>query len=175
MPRARPNQPVPGAKGTTLDLLRDEGVTKDPLRPSRKTPIPDAWTGLIQDPSTYLTVTQLAQQLGVLPNQVVRFCHKWYGELPDSRKVKGQGYRIHPYMLRVARVWRQTLDPQVREVVRKALQESPKDYVVVVANRGSTHYSVIEAMRRIESLLPTAMRSSEPVSVFYCGPTKETK
>lgn len=167
------HRPHPDAKGTTLDLLRDRGVTKDPLSRRRLTTRPDAWTGPLQDPSEYLTTQQLADSLNLSPSQVVRWCHRWYGVLPESRKVKGQGYRIHPSYIRVARAWLQTEDTVVREAARKALAESPRDFVVVVANRGSTHYSVIEAMRRVESILPVASRSREPVSVMYVGPDQE--
>lgn len=166
---AKPKGPI---KGTTLDLRRDRGVVADPLARRRATPTPDAWTGIIQDPSTYLTTQQLADEMNLSPGQVVRWCHRWYGELPASRKVKGQGYRIHPYMRNVARAWMQTEDTEVREAARKALAEGPKDFVVVVAKRGSTHYSVIEALRRVEQVLPHAQRSREPVSVLYVGPTQ---
>lgn len=169
MPRAKPDQPAPGSKGTTLDMLRDEGVLRDPLKSRRHTPTPDAWTGLDQDRSTYYTTTQFAEIMGVQVPQVVRWCQRWYGSLPPTRGTKGQGYRIHPYMVKVARAWKQTEDPIVREAARAALVEAPRNYVVVVANRGSTHYSVIEAMRRVEILLTSATEHSKPVTVLYVG------
>jgi len=173
MPRVNPSQPVPGSKGTTLDSLRDRGVHTDPLRPTRKTPNPDAWSGLLQDKSEYLTTHELAQELGVSASQIGRWCHRWYGELPANRRGRGQGYRIHPHYRTVARAWMQTEDVVVREAVRKALAESPRNFVVVVANRASTHHTVLEAMRRVQNLLPKAANASEPVTILYVGPRQE--
>jgi len=141
------------------------------------TPRPDAFTGMVQDSATFYTTYQLAKLLRMSPAQVQRWCRTWFGELPPARKTgKGMGYRIPREYLRVARGWMQSQDPKLREVVRKALIEQPgRDYVVVVGNLGSTHYTYLEAMSRLESVLPRLPNSQHVVSVIYVGPTTRNR
>lgn len=138
------------------------------------TPRPDAFTGVVQDQRTFFTTYQFAKLLRMSPAQVQRWCRTWFGELPPARQTgKGMGYRIPREYLRVARGWMQSQDPRLRETMRKAIVDAPnRDYVVVVGNLGSTHYTYLEAMARLESVLPRLPQKSQVVSLIYVGPTQ---
>lgn len=85
------------------------------------------------------------------------------------------GYRIHPAMRRVARGWLQTQDRWEREAVRTALTEAPRDWVVVVGKRATTHYTADQALEGIRKGIlsggPTLRRL--PISLLYVGEAKE--
>lgn len=151
----------------------------DPLEnyvsPDRQTPRPDAYTGILQDESTYLTTFQLAKELNMHPEQVHRYCLRWFGKLPPTRRGKGQGYRIPLNYRYVARGWLQTQDPEIREAMRAALSKDPKNFVVVVAGRASTHYTVHEAMERVGQVLESASRGPNITSVIYVGPKQRKR
>lgn len=142
--------------------------SSDPLS-YRRTPVPDAWTHPDQDRSTYLTTEQVAKLLGdVSAEQVHRWCRRWFGPLPRGRRGKGLGYRLPLEYERVARVWRKVEDVQVREVAKRALLANPRNWVVVVGNVGSTHYSAIEAANRVEQVTKLAEQSG---AAIYVVPT----
>lgn len=118
----------------------------------------------------YLTTGQLAKELdNQYPETVFRWCRKWFGNLPPGRRGAGLGYRIPLEYKRVGRAWLMTEDTHLREVVRRAIVDSPKDWVVVVANVGSTHYSVAEAVGRAESIAHSSTYRNHVISILYVG------
>lgn len=164
--------------GKALDIndLEPVGDPAGQFRPDVHTPRRDAYTGAVQDRDTYFTTEQLAKDLRLNYRQVYRWCQQWYGPLPPSRHGKGMGYRLHPVMRRVARGWLQTQDPWMREAIRAALTESPRDWVVVVGKTASTHYTAEHAMdetkRGILAGGPTLRRL--PITILYVGEPRET-
>lgn len=154
-------------RGPTGNLSDDP---REFVSPDRQTPIPDAYTGIFQPPETYFTTYQLAKRLKMYPEQVHRYCKKWFGQLPPLRTGKGQGYRIPPEYELVARGWLQTQDPELRSAMKDALIKEPRNFVVVVAGRASTHYTDHEAMERVAQVLSDAAKRSKIVSVIYVGP-----
>lgn len=146
------------------------GTTSVP--PSRLTPNPDAYQGAGQDPSTFLTTYQLADELGVYPEQIQRWCKSWFGKLPPGRAHKGEGYRIPLEYRYVARCWRQLQERDAREAARNALVADPREWLVVVARKASTHYTAAEAMRRVETLARIAEQFQRPIHVAYVGPDR---
>lgn len=144
----------------------------------------DAWTGVHQDPTTYLTTQQLAADLGawatnlddghkiLYTESIYRWCKKWFGQLPEGRSGPGMGYRIPLNYRYVARVWYLTEHPETRATATAAILadgENPKSWVVVVANLGSTHYTVAEVAGRVHALLPMARQRNRMVHAFYVG------
>lgn len=123
----------------------------------------------VDDGTPYLTTNQLAKELGMFPETVWRYCVQWFGKLPKGRTGAKMGYRIPLEYRAVAKVWLQTRDPLVREAARRALVVDPKNFVVVVANIGSTHYSVPEVVGRMESLLGSSAYRQSQISVLYVG------
>jgi hypothetical protein len=61
-----------------------------------------------------------------------------------------------------------TQDEQVREAAKVALVESPKDWVVVVADQGSTCYSEGEVIDRITSIL-SGDRTVNRITILHVG------
>lgn len=159
-------------RGPTGNLADDP---RDFISPDRQTPIPDAYTGILQPSETYYTTYQLAKRLKMYPEQVHRYCKQWFGKLPPTRRGKGQGYRIPPHYELVARGWLQTRDPELRRAMKEALVKEPRNFVVVVAGRASTHYTGHEAMERVAQVLDIAENNSEIVSVIYVGPKQGRK
>lgn len=133
------------------------------------TPTPDAFATVIQDPDTYYTTTQLAKILRRDQKLIHRWCQRWYGALPRHRRGRGMGYRIHLDMLRVARGWLQTEDELVRGAIKRALLEESRDWVVVVGEEASTHYTPGEAQQRVSQFLLTARNKPQVISVMYVG------
>lgn len=136
----------------------------------------DAYRGLQQDPSEYLTTEQLATELGVDRTTVHKWCRGWFGRLPQGRIGAGLGYRIpHEYGV-IARAWVQTHDAEARQAIELALRSDPeashKKFLVQVANLVSSHYSVDEAMERAGSLVDRARAVSKPVHIYYVGRRK---
>lgn len=124
----------------------------------------------VDDGVPYLTTHQLAKELDMYPETLFRYCrHKWFGPLPAGRSGAKMGYRIPLEYRRVARVHQQTEDLRLREVARRALVVDPKKFVVVVANIGSTHYSVPEVVGRMESLLASDAYRQDLISVIDTG------
>jgi hypothetical protein len=115
----------------------------------------------------------MSKELGIDYQTVHRWCQRWYGQLPPARRGKGMGYRIHPFMVKVARGWLQTQDMEIREAIFRAIEKSPRDWVVVVGNLGSGHYTAAEAQGRVAQVLELAMRKKQPISVLYVGDPKE--
>lgn len=150
----------------------------------------DAWTGPNQDPKTYLTTAQLADNLTrwasnrdrgrklAHPETIYRWCRKWFGQLPEGRKGLHMGYRIPHVYKYVARLWWCVEDAQVREVGTRAILEdsgtTPKSWVVVVADYGSTHYTGAQVADRVHSLLAVSEQRQTPIHVFYVGDKKRT-
>lgn len=163
--------------GEALDIsdLEPVGSPVGQFRPDVHTPRRDAYVAPVQDSRTYFTTEQLAKSLGVDYRQVHRWCAQWYGPLPPARRGRGMGYRIHPAMRRVARGWLQTQDRWEREAVRTALTEAPRDWVVVVGKRATTHYTADQALEGIRKGIlsggPTLRRL--PISLLYVGEAKE--
>lgn len=144
----------------------------------------DGWTGMRQDPSTYLTTTQLAKDLEnwatlnrkkpvfVYPESMYRWCKQWFGKLPEGRTGPSMGYRIPVAYKYVARVWHQTEDPQIRQAATAAIlaeQGNVKPWVVTVANLGSTHYTVHEVANRVHALTAMARRNNHMIHALYVG------
>lgn len=123
----------------------------------------------VQDGVPYLTTHELGKELGMYPETLFRWCVKWFGKLPAGRAGAKMGYRIPLEYRRVARVWLQTEDPRLREAARRALVADPRPFVVVVANLGSTHYSVPEVVGRVESLQRSDAFRHEIISVIFTG------
>lgn len=117
----------------------------------------------------YLTTHDLAKMYGMHPETVFRWCRRWFGNLPKGRAGAKMGYRIPLEYELVARAWLMTEDPQLREVVRRAIVTDPKDWVVVVANIGSTHYSDREVVGRVESLTSSPTYRHHALSIFHVG------
>jgi hypothetical protein len=152
-----------------LDIV---DVAGDPnFKPDLHTPRRDAFVSVVQDRVShpYLTTTEFAREMGVSDKQVHRWCARWYGPLPPLRKGKSMGYRIHPYMVRVARGWLQTEDRWIREALRTVLAREPRDWVVVVGSSGVTYYTAAEALQGVNQLLPRVAGNKQPVSVLYVG------
>lgn len=159
------------SKSEPLDHVEAFGPVRVKPGTDLLTPTPDAFTRMVQDPSTYYTTWQLGKMLKMAPGQVHRWCVSWFGQLPPARQTgKGMGYRIPLEYLRVARSWTQTKDPKLRKALREAIVAQPgRDYVVVVGNQGTTHYTYPEAMARLDSVLPRLPRESHVVSVMFVG------
>lgn len=118
---------------------------------------------------TYLTTHELAKELAMYPETLYRWCVKWFGNLPAGRTGGKMGYRIPLEYRLVAKVWLRTEDARIREVARRALLESPRDFVVVVDNIGSTHYSVSEAVNRVESLSKSPTFRGSVITLLFVG------
>lgn len=121
----------------------------------------------------YTTTDALAKELSMYRETVYRWCFRWFGPLPEGRTGAKMGYRIPLEYLAVGRAWLQTEDPRLREVLRRAIVASPRNWVVVVANLGSTHYSVAEVVGRVESLTKHSTYRGQVVSVVYVGDPNE--
>lgn len=117
----------------------------------------------------YLTTDQLAKELDMYRETVYRWCSKWFGDLPKGRTGAKMGYRIPQEYLKVGRAWLQTEDPRLREVLRRAIVAAPRNWVVAVANVGSTHYSDAEVVGRVESLTKHSTYRGQTISVIYVG------
>jgi hypothetical protein len=165
------------SKSEPLDHTEVFGPVRVQVGSDLLTPTPDAFTGMVQDPSTYFTTWQVGKALKMAPGQVHRWCRQWFGQLPPARQTgKGMGYRIPKEYMRVARGWKQSQDPKLREALREAIVKQPgRDYVVVVGNQGTTHYTYPEAMARLDSVLPRLPRQEHVVSVIYVGPTNRKR
>lgn len=118
---------------------------------------------------TYLTTHELAKEFKQYPETVFRWCRKWFGHLPQGRQGGKNGYRIPLEYRLVVRAWLQTEDVRVREVARRAILDSPKDFVIVVDKVGSTHYSVFEAVERVQALLTHSTFRNHVISLLYVG------
>lgn len=123
----------------------------------------------VDDGEPYLTTHQLAKELGMYPETLFRWCVKWFGPLPAGRRGAKMGYRIPLEYRLVARAWLQTENPYLREICRRALVDSPKNFVVVVANLGSTHYSASEVVGRVDSLLKSSAYGTHLISIIGVG------
>lgn len=117
----------------------------------------------------YLTTHQLAAELDLYPETVFRWCRKWFPQLPRGRAGAGMGYRIPLEYRMVARAWLQTEDPALREVIRRAIVAEPKNWVVVVDNVGSTHYTDREVVGRMETLVKHPTFRGHIISTMYVG------
>lgn len=147
---------------------------------------PDAWAGTFQPKDTYLSTVELAARLrawagthaigsansDIVYQTVHNWCRRdWFGPLPPERKGRSHGYRIPPHYEYVGRVWMLTQDEHVREVAQQLITpESARDWLVVVANVGSLHYSQEETEQRIAAVLRQVLLRSAPLHVLYIGP-----
>lgn len=160
--------------GQALDIndLEPVGDPAGQFRPDVHTPRRDAYEKALQDPATYITTYQLADDLGMHYRQIYRWCQRWYGPLPPARQGgKGMGYRIHPVMRRVARGWLQTEDPVAREAIRAALMKWPRDWVVAIGNRATTHYTAQEALQAARDGISSGRATLQrlPTSILFVG------
>lgn len=151
------------------------GESRGAKRPGLLTPRPDAFDTVIQDKATYLTTSQMAKILRREPKLIHRWCQRWYGPLPPARRGRDMGYRIPLNMLRVARGWLQTEDEWIRESLRAALIAEPRDWVVAVGKRATSHYTAAEALERVAQIASQSRNNPEVISVLYVGepPTGE--
>jgi len=117
----------------------------------------------------YLTTYQLAAELGMYPETLFRWCRKWFGELPRGRAGAGMGYRIPEEYRMVARLWLSVEDPRVREVGRRAIITDPKEFLVVVANVGTTHYTDREVVGRVDTLTKHSTFRGQIISIMHVG------
>jgi hypothetical protein len=159
-----------------IDIKDIDGVDNSPgrgLRPGLSTPIPDAFTSIIQAKRTYYTTRQFAQKLRIPDKKVHRWCQLWYGHLPIARTSgKSMGYRIHPFMLRAARGWLQTKDPWVREGIVTAVRragEEERDWVVVVGKTATAHYTAMEALEAARKVVSAPRNKPTTITVLYVG------
>lgn len=151
---------------------------------------PDAWRGFSQPRDSYLTTYDLRDDLQewattYMPRSkqfpgdaaIYRWCARdWFGPLPPTRKAgRSNGYRIPLEYRYVARLWHVVEDPRVRAAGLDAILESPKSWLVVVANVGSTHYTQADTMDRIGKVLHRAEDSKLPITVTHIGPMTPEK
>lgn len=129
----------------------------------------DAWVSINQPRDSYLTTTELAKELSLWQEQVKRWCKQWFGDLPPGRRGPGLGYRIPLNYRYVARAWVQVPDHKIREQLAKVLSKDPKDWVVVVGNMASTHYTDSEVVSRVNQLLVTARQRNLAITLVYVG------
>lgn len=122
-----------------------------------------------QPRDTYLTTTELANELGLWQEQVKRWCRSWFGKLDEGRRGPRMGYRIPLAYRYVARAWMQVEEPEVRRSLERVLAAEPKDWVVLVGKVGSTHYTLGEALTRLGQVVPVAQQQTVPVYCLYVG------
>lgn len=123
----------------------------------------DAFTGLNQDPSTYITTEQLAREVGVTYYTVRRWCQWWFGELPPGRIGKGLGYRIPFKHRHVAHGWVQSKDHDIRKIMERVLLANPNPWLVVAGKRGETFDTYQQVLHQVEHVL----KSKETVHIYY--------
>jgi hypothetical protein len=162
------------------------------LDPSLCTSIrPDAFRAAVQPKDSYLTTTELAEDLarwagGVqgsrLPRtkknpydtQVYRWCRRdWFGALPPGRNGRGLGYRIPLRFRYVARLWQLTEDLDTRRLGLKALTDEDVDvrpWLVMVGRFVSTHYTEAEALAKVEMILTEVKNQQSVLKVLHVGP-----
>lgn len=162
------------------------------LDPSLRTSIrPDAFRAAVQPRDSYLTTTELAEDLALwargvegsrLPRtkknpydtQVYRWCRRdWFGALPPGRNGRGLGYRIPLRYRYVARLWQLTEDPDTRRLGLKALVDEEVDvrpWLVMVGRFVSTHHTQMEALFRVEAVLAEVQNQQSVLKVLHVGP-----
>lgn len=161
------------------------------LDPSLLTSIrPDAFRSAVQPKDSYLTTTELAEDLAMwagqqgsrLPRtkknpydtQVYRWCRRdWFGALPSGRNGRGLGYRIPLRYRYVARLWQLTEDLDTRRLGLKALVDDDfpvRPWLVMVGKFVSTHYTEAEALARVEGLITEARTQQSVLKVLFVGP-----
>jgi AraC-like DNA-binding protein len=123
----------------------------------------------------YLTTYELAAELSMYPETLFRWCKKWFGVLPRGRAGAGMGYRIPLEYRMVARLWLRSEDNRLREVGRRAIITDPKDWVVVVDNIGTTHYTDREAVGRMDTLTKHPTFRGQVISTMYVGDPNKTE
>lgn len=158
--------------GEPLDISTVDGPMSPGVpylrNPGLYTPTPDAFTSIIQDKGSYYTTRQFAVLMGLSDKMVHRWCQRWYGSLPVARQGKSMGYRIHPFMVRVARGWLTTEDKWMRAAILDAMRASARDWVVIVGKRATTHYTAEEALEAVRKVL-MAKGNKPSISVLYVG------
>lgn len=157
------------------DLARAEGRGRGGRTSPLHTPVPDAFQSVVQPKASYFTTGQFAKKTGVSDKTVHRWCQQWYGALPAARVDGGRtmGYRIHPFMVRVARGWLQTQDRAQRDSILRALREASRPWVVLVGRRATTHYTVDEALEVVRKTVSRAPQINRAVTVLYVGDPAE--
>ena len=149
---------------------------------------PDAYQARVQPKDTFLTTTELAEDLTVWANQpgtslpstkrhpheahVYRWCRRdWFGALPEGRQGRGLGYRIPPKFRYIARLWLLTEDLPTRRLGLRAFTEGDaRPWLLMVGKHVSTHYTEAEALNRISSVLLEAKNTQSVLKVLYVGP-----
>lgn len=157
------------------DIVRAEGKESRLIGSALHTPYPDAFQSVVQPKASYFTTGQFARHLGISDKTVHRWCQQWYGQLPAERVDGGKvmGYRIHPFMVRVARGWLQTRDRTKRDSILRALREASRPWVVLVGRRATTHYTVDEALEVVRKTTSRAPQTNRAVTVLYVGDPAE--
>jgi hypothetical protein len=169
-PKVQPERVQPGELRAFTDDSHNPSIKADKRRASGQEPARDAYLAAVQDRSTYLTTNELAKMINCWPEQVYRWCVKWFGTLPGGRKGRSMGYRIPPVYLYVARAFQQVEDPGERKLLQEVITADPKNFVLLVGKTGSTHYSAKEVVERLDSILPLVRQQKLPVRVLYVGP-----
>lgn len=152
-------------------MSKTERQTK-PLRRTNGTVDKRGVRYAVPESEPILTTQEISKTLNLHQETVWRWCRRWFGQLPKGRTGRDMGYRIPPIYMKVARVWSRTQDETTREVARKALVDDGegKNFVVVVGNVGSTHYTGEQVVERLSSILTTVSPSSiGSLHVFYVG------
>jgi hypothetical protein len=135
---------------------------------------PDAWTEPEQPPETYFTTYQLAKKLKVSPRLIISWAQKWFPGVQHVERTgvksaggKLRGYRIPLIYEQIGRGWLQEENPMIREVIKKALSESPGDYVICVGNRGATCYT----HQQVAGIIAIALvkMPGKPIRIYYVG------
>ena len=155
--RQHESQPTPPPVERTLDWWRDERGVR-----------------YVAGDVPHLTTWGLAKELDMYHETVYRWAKKWFGPLPEGRPATSNaGYRIPVEYRLVARLWLQTEDHRIREVGRRAIVTDPKNWLVVVDNIGSTHYSGGEAGERVLQLLREPTFKGRIISTVFVGDPTE--
>lgn len=119
----------------------------------------------------FTTTWEIGDEVRSYPETVNKWCKLWFGKLPPGRAGgKRRGYRIPIEYRFVAKAWKQIEEPRQRELVRWALVDDLKDYVVLCGNTASCHYTAGEVEDRLQQLLGNAMMSRQLIVVVYVGP-----
>jgi hypothetical protein len=113
------------------------------------------------------TSYELAEYLDQIPQTVIRWCRKWFGDLDKGFNVgRRQGYEIPWQYVYVGRLYLRTQHDPLRQLVRPVLLASPKDWVAVVDGVAQTCYTRDEAVEKVR-------RFHQAAHLLYVGEFQE--